>query len=1641
MPDYNLGRAHGRIEIDYDGSGADRAARDLDRVSESSTDADKSLSKTQRTVQDTGREFDKSAHSADGYSRRLRDVHDASVAADRAEQAYHRTLLDTRSSIDDITAAHNKLERARERYAIATERAHDAHRALHNELGIGQRVVRGLSELIPNARRRLVELGNAQQDLSQKTNTLAKGLGAAAKVVALLGPQGRAAAVGLEVLSKGMDKAGQSASAGSSHIGDFIRQIAQFEVAFGKVAGLSLGIPSLGGLAGIGGAAGLQGLVNVADAVRQLSGLIGLLPATVAGVGFSVETLKVAFHGVGDAIGDMMSDDPTKFLEDIADMAPVAAQSMLQIAQFRDQFKLAGAAVQDSFFSKIADDIAPLIQTWLPAVTSAMSQVAGVFGVLAHEFAGILAEPAMMHSFQMFIDNLSDGLQAMLPALRPLANIFNLLLVQGSSFFEQIGGRITNFLTQVNQMLSRAQSSGQMNNWIQTGINAFGNLVDIIGNVGQAFAEIMIVAENFGGGGFLGWLQELTAEFANWTKTAGGQNALRDFFSTMRQATDAFLPAMKPLIDGLVSLGSAFVQLGIGIAPGWQTVFDSFARTMAQLAPQIASMAPALDLFLAGLAQAFRQLMSTLGPELPHIFQVLADAFVALLPQLQPLTQMFIRLIEGVGPYLPGLFGAVTDALNDLIPLVPSIVGLIIEFTRVIEILVNLLGGLVDGIGKVNDAVTEALPRAIRSLVDMFGEVFDDLPRKAFEWGKNIVKNLALGLIDSVPIVQVGRSAKSVVEAIAGWFQRSPAQKGPFSGSGYTLVRGRKMVQDMAAGMLDARPAIEAAAASTAIAASGALGISRSGGGRAPVPGGAEGVGGALLPDHIAAADTSILDAYLRHEFSDRRGLKGLAADLGEVMSVLQNGFNLFYQQGVQPIMQVMGLLPAATERVWQKIPADVQLQEMQRKALQDRARQGPTWTDVFGRGSATHTPIGQTRVGRLTTGSSIQDRQLAIIAKGKALGLSDQEIQGVLGVAQLESQFGNVGFMGFGPEAKAEGINIDADPQAALDLFFRNYMAGGHGASGPTKDQVVGPGGQIIDQQGYIDFLWHRVQGAADPEFGRKLAAAIADQTALYPDLLTQLGSPSWQQVTGAAPDLTGLQLPNVRGAHWQLALALAAVQRLFPGAVLTAGKDDHSIDKGWHPKGQAIDIGFQGNDPERLAEIASWLLQFTPQIEQLIFSGPGITQNILGGKRTPAIDMSGSPYTTGAAGYHGDHIHLAITDQMAQAFAAALGSDTVLPPSVPAPGLGTLVGRDKGQLVLPSGKTLQELRDATNKNISVNDRLLQAYLAGNPALAAQIGAAQTPGADDQQVLDTLNSIDTTIAGLQAQDAIGNQNTISALTSTQQQLAQQRGFTQGPTQFAQGLQIAGAIGAGASNIVTSVIQAIQSGLDSLAATQDIADTLVYGIRHTEDVMKIVDDVQKYITFAADVANATGNVLQTVGSIIALAGQGAASAGSSPFGGDPGAAVAAAGQGFQFAGMIAQMISGALQGVNAAIDFAQQVYHIAGTYVGRFMAQLIAGPDGTPLLGDVRFLLNTNTGQLLSYSTDNPGNQNALTVPGLLRGAYGYGEYGRGGNPNPGVGQLNIYAGPGQSPAEMMRESMWLVNTGGLSGALSPSAF
>jgi hypothetical protein len=275
----------------------------------------------------------------------------------------------------------------------------------------------------------------------------------------------------------------------------------------------------------------------------------------------------------------------------------------------------------------------------------------------------------------------------------------------------------------------------------------------------------------------------------------------------------------------------------------------------------------------------------------------------------------------------------------------------------------------------------------------------------------------------------------------------------------------------------------------------------------------------------------------------------------------------------------------------------------------------------------------------------------------------------------------------------------------------------------------------------------------------------------------------------------------------------------------------------------------------------------------------------------------------------------------------------------------------------------------------------------------------------NQDQAVSALQNIDANINVLTNQPpSPQNKQAIDQLQQMHSGIQQQFGLKQAPS----AMDTASSIFSAGVGIAGDVIGTIQSGIEAIGAAKNIGDMLVRGIASTNDILGpggLVDNFQKFIDFAAKVAQTTGDILNQVGSIAGAAG----SASGMPGAGSAGAAL-------QGAAQVAQMISAALQAVNAIIDFGQEAWQIFGSYFGGFLGFLAGGPNA--FMGNVKFLLDQNTGQLISYSTDNPLLKNTTPIPGAVVNPAATQQA---------IGQLNYYAGPGQDPRDSTRQMMYQV--------------
>lgn len=271
------------------------------------------------------------------------------------------------------------------------------------------------------------------------------------------------------------------------------------------------------------------------------------------------------------------------------------------------------------------------------------------------------------------------------------------------------------------------------------------------------------------------------------------------------------------------------------------------------------------------------------------------------------------------------------------------------------------------------------------------------------------------------------------------------------------------------------------------------------------------------------------------------------------------------------------------------------------------------------------------------------------------------------------------------------------------------------------------------------------------------------------------------------------------------------------------------------------------------------------------------------------------------------------------------------------------------------------------------------------------------TDGLSTQQAIEAATQLQTQIDQQTALDTPASAVKADALSSIQSDITAKYGLSQQQSPIDQ----AAGIASGLSSVAGSVFKVIGSGIEAIGAGKDLADMLVRYPSNTEDVMKMIDNIQTFIQFGADVAGAVSSITGAIG-------------GMSPAGMDMGAGAAIKG-----VSAIAGMVQSALETTNAMIDLYQEYYHIIGSYVGDFLGYLLGGPEG-PLSGNMKMLLDTQTNQLLAYSADNPLDKRAHDLLGQT------------GNPdvrNQAIGQLNYYSGPGRDPRDDTRQMMFMVKT------------
>lgn len=291
-----------------------------------------------------------------------------------------------------------------------------------------------------------------------------------------------------------------------------------------------------------------------------------------------------------------------------------------------------------------------------------------------------------------------------------------------------------------------------------------------------------------------------------------------------------------------------------------------------------------------------------------------------------------------------------------------------------------------------------------------------------------------------------------------------------------------------------------------------------------------------------------------------------------------------------------------------------------------------------------------------------------------------------------------------------------------------------------------------------------------------------------------------------------------------------------------------------------------------------------------------------------------------------------------------------------------------------------------------SEDEDTLTRMRAADPALAEALRIANDPDSTDAQIVQALQSLDTSMAGMSESDA-------ELIQAQKDAVMDDRGIKEyDPYEGALKTDMEKfEFAIKAAQDIWGMFSMLKSGFDNM---KQLGELMIRGVSNTDDLHSVVDGFQGVASTIGEVASAVSSVAGMIGTIAATAGM----------------AIPGIGQ----IGTVVGMLTGGIGSVNAIVDLVQDVAKAGGRMIGGGLSKLLGGENGA-LQGNVRTLLDFNDNTIKSWGDRNPTDRTVRDLPFTQDREH------RDPNAAGGFRDLNVFQGQGGNPMDSMNAAMFAV--------------
>lgn len=449
--------------------------------------------------------------------------------------------------------------------------------------------------------------------------------------------------------------------------------------------------------------------------------------------------------GGGGAAGGISAFDRA-----MAGLSPNARAFVQEIVKLKPALLDLKLDVQQHLFAGLASVLDTTASVLLPVLRRSLDESADSLNLAGRGAAEAADKLGTSGVLGRALDGANAGLRNLVGLPGRVVTALGQLGDAAAPAFGRVTSAVDRAADHILDKLSRAFTSGALEQDIDTAVSILAQFGDTLHNVGDIVGNVLGAAQQVGPGAF-GWLNTITSALAKATATQGVQSALRSLFDVMGEIgrvggpllTQA-LQILGPVITTLAGPALRLVDaLGAGLHPilvALGPVLLAAAGAVGQLADAVSPLLPLVGRAIASLGPVLVPILTMVGEGFAELAPILLQLGMQLLPPLAKVTGTVVSAFRAGAPVLAQV--AQQLGSGGLIPIITSLTGLIgrmvdqyagqwlAMFTQllpVVPMLIPVIEQLALSVADILVALTPLLPQITQLSTQMISELLPAL--------------------------------------------------------------------------------------------------------------------------------------------------------------------------------------------------------------------------------------------------------------------------------------------------------------------------------------------------------------------------------------------------------------------------------------------------------------------------------------------------------------------------------------------------------------------------------------------------------------------------------------------------------------------------------------------------------------------------------------------------------------------------------------------------------------------------------------------------------------------------------------------------------------------------------------------------